>query len=228
MVPTLEPVERAPALGDQVYRTLRSHLRDGLIAAGRPLQEVQLAQQLGVSRTPVREALTRLAGEGLLVLSGRSFTVPSLTLDDVDDIYEIRFLIEPSALRRIAVHCTDPELRAPIEDALETARRAHERGDAKGFGEAHARFRSAWLGLVSNERLVRVIEQYADHMQQIRALTLGDAKTRSIVLAGLERMTRALRRGDGDAAAEAVHDHLMQARRAFIHAVGLREKETTA
>ncbi len=66
MVPSLNPVERPLALGDQVYLTLRANLRNGKILPGYPLQEVQLAAQLGVSRTPVREALTRLASEGLV------------------------------------------------------------------------------------------------------------------------------------------------------------------
>lgn len=225
MVPTLVPVERAPGLGDQVYQTLRRNLRNGRIRAGQPLQEVQLAHQLGVSRTPVREALTRLAGEGLLVLVGRSFTVPALSIDDVDDIYEIRFLIEPASMRRIAPDCIDDAVRAPIERALVAAERAHEAGDAAAFGEAHADFRTACLARLRNERLVRIIEQYADHMQHIRALTLDDPRIRTIVLEGLGAMTRAFRRGDGAAAAAAMHEHLTQARRAFIAAVGLQDKE---
>ncbi|RPH64886.1 MAG: GntR family transcriptional regulator [Burkholderiales bacterium] len=221
MVPSLEPVDRPVALGEQVYHTLRVHLRDGAIKAGQPLQEVQLATQLGVSRTPVREALARLASEGLLVSGGRSFMVPELTLADVDDIYEVRFLIEPAATRRVAERTADPEVRAPIENALAEARAAHRAGDAAAFRESHVHFRSAWLALVPNPRLVRVIEHYADHMQRIRALTLDDAAIRTIVLAGLERVTEALRAGDGDAAAAAMHAHLTQARRAFITAVGL-------
>ena len=78
MVSIIKPLKRPLALGDQVYQTLRGHLRDGTIGAGQPLQEVQLADKLGVSRTPVREALTRLASEGLLASDGRSFVVPAL------------------------------------------------------------------------------------------------------------------------------------------------------
>jgi len=221
VLPSLEPVDRPVALGAQVYETLRAHLRDGALEAGQPLQEVQLATQLGVSRTPVREALARLASEGLLVSGGRSYMVPELTLADVDDIYEVRFLIEPPATRRVAERSADPRVRAPIEAALAEARAAHRAGDAAAFRESHVRFRSAWLALVPNRRLVKVIEQYADHMQRIRALMLDDAGIRAIVLAGFERLTAALRAGDGDAAAAATHAHLVEARRAFVTAVGL-------
>jgi DNA-binding GntR family transcriptional regulator len=225
LVSSLKPLERPLALGEQVYHTLRSHLRSGLIVAGQPLQEVQLAEKLGVSRTPVREALTRLASEGLLVSDGRSFVVPALSLEDVDDIYEVRFLIEPAALRRIAELAADPAVRAPIDEALADAVAAHKAGNADAFREANARLRAAWLALVPNRRLVKVVEQYADHIQHIRALTLGSAKVRTIVLKGLKRITAALAAGDGEAAAAAMHDHLTEAKRAFIAAVGLDREE---
>ncbi|UCE30709.1 MAG: GntR family transcriptional regulator [Burkholderiales bacterium] len=228
MVPSLEPLDRPVALGEQVYHTLRRYLRDGAIEAGEPLQEVQLATQLGVSRTPVREALARLASEGLLVSGGRSFTVPSLTLADVDDIYEVRFLIEPAAARRAAERSADPAVRAPVEQALHEARAAHRAGDADRFRASHVLFRSAWLAIVPNRRLVKVIEQYADHMQRIRALTLHDPAIRAIVLTGFERLADALRAGDGDAAAAAMQAHLAQAKRAFIAAVGLDDGRTDA
>jgi DNA-binding GntR family transcriptional regulator len=174
----------------------------------------------------VREALTRLASEGLLASDGRSFVVPSLTLSDVDDIYEVRFLIEPAALRRVAELTTDPGVRAPIEEALAAAEAAFRAGDADAFREANIRFRNAWKDLVPNRRLVRAIEQYADHMMRIRALTLGDAKIRGIVIKGLRRIAGALAAGDGEAAAAAMRDHLGEAKRAFIIATGLDQPET--
>ena len=221
MVSMLKPVERPRALGDQVYQTLRANVRNGKILPGQALQEVQLAAQLGVSRTPVREALTRLASDGLVTADGRSFVVPSLTLADVDDIYEVRGLLEPEALRRIAAQTTNPVVRAPLMKALEASVAAHKAGDNEGFMDANAHFRSAWLALVPNPRLVHAVELYADHVQHLRALTLNDAKVRKVVLAGLKRISKALIAGDGDASAQAMHDHLREAKHAFIAAVGL-------
>ena len=225
MVTSIKPLQRPLALGDQVYQTLRGHLRDGTILAGQPLQEVQLAEKLGVSRTPVREALTRLASEGLLASDGRSFVVPSLSLEDVDDIYEVRFLLEPAAMRRVAELTPATAVRAPIDEALAAASVAYKANDADAFREANIRFRNAWIALVPNSRLVRAIEQYADHMMRIRALTLGDPKVRNIVLKGLKRIAEALAAGDGDAAASAMRDHLGEAKRCFIAATGLDKED---
>lgn len=222
---SLKPVERPMALGQKVYNALRAELRSGAIAAGQALQEVQLAEQLGVSRTPVREAMARLASEGLLAAAGRSFTVPAHTRADVDDIYELRYLIEPAALRSIAPLTVDDERRAVIDAALADADAAHRADDGDAFREANVRYRAAWLALVRNQRLVRIIELYADHLQHIRALTLDDAAVRQIVLRGLKRITTALAKGDGDAVAAAMHAHLQQAQRAFIQATGLNGAE---
>jgi len=81
---------------------------------------------------------------------------------------------------------------------------------------------------VPNPRLVHIIEQYADHMQRIRRLTLDDYATRKIVLHGLGRLAAALATGDGELAAAAMLEHLGQARVAFIHAVGLDTPRTAA
>jgi DNA-binding GntR family transcriptional regulator len=221
LVTSLNPVERPLALGDQVYRTLRANLRIGTILPGYPLQEVQLAAQLGVSRTPVREALTRLASEGLVSSDGRSFSVPALTRQNVDDIYEVRFLVEPEAVRRVAEQANDPVALVPVKQALDASVAAHKAGNNEAFIDANARFRSAWLALVPNRRLVHAVELYADHVQHLRALTLGQAKVRNVVLRGLKRIAAALMAGDGDIAAQAMREHLTQAKRAFIAAVGL-------
>jgi DNA-binding GntR family transcriptional regulator len=219
--PSLKPVKRPVALGELVYASLQTHLRSGAIAAGQPLQEEHFAEMLGVSRTPVREALNRLASEGLLCAQGRSFVVPELTRSDLDSIYEVRFLIEPAALRGIAPTAADRTKRAPIDAALAAAIAAHQANDANAFREAAARFRSAWLALVPNHRLVRVIEQYADHMHHIRAMTLGDPKVRAIVLRGIKQIAAALSKGDGEAAAAAMEENLRQAKKAFITASGM-------
>ena len=219
--PVLRPLKRPQALAEQVYQALRDQLRRGAVGAGQALQEVPLAAQLGVSRTPVREALARLASEGLLATHGRSFTVPSLTLADVEDIYELRFLIEPAAIRRVAPRTADRRTRSPIDAALADAQEAHDLGDVAAFRGANVRYRAAWLALVPNARLVRMIELYADHMQHIRTLTLDQPAVRTIVLRGLQRIAAALASGSADDAAAAVHEHLKHARQAFIEALGL-------
>jgi len=218
MVSSLKPVDRPVALGDQVYRTLRGNLRDGLLEPGQRLTEVDLAARMGVSRTPVREALGRLASEGLIVVQGRSYVVPTMSDAEIDEIYALRALLEPEALRVIAGRHPGPRLLAGIRRALQASRGAHKAGDKHAFMSANAAFRSAWLALVPNRRLVHAIDLYSDHVRYLRALTLEDAAVRALVLAGLTRILAALAAGDGEAAASAMRDHLAAAKRCYTAA----------
>jgi DNA-binding GntR family transcriptional regulator len=212
----LQALERPELLGERVYATLREHLRAGRILAGQPLAEGALADQLGVSRTPVREALTRLASEGLVVADGRSFTVPMLTDDDIEDIYALRHLLEPEALRLVAATRPDRKVLAPLRAALDDMAAAHETGDGAAFMEANYRYRDAWTDLVPNQRLVRAISLYADHVRYLRAFTLDTPSVRSVVLKGLRQLTAALAAGDGDAAAKAMRAHLGNAKHILL------------
>jgi DNA-binding GntR family transcriptional regulator len=215
----LQPVERTASLGERVYELLREYLRSGGVTWGEPLREANLATYFGVSRTPVREALGRLASEGLVEAHGRSFTVPSLTREDLDDIYDLRVLLETEAVRQAAARALDcREVRLALEEAVE----AHARGDAEGFIGANRRFRSGWLALVSNRRLVRTVELYADHVRALQLLSLGNRQRQKAVLRGMQDILRALERRDVEAAAEAMRSYLALSREAMLQAAGRR------
>ena len=212
----LQVLKRPEPLGDRVYATLREYVRAGRIPTGQPLQEAALAAQLGVSRTPVREALARLASEGLVEAEGRSFTLPALSVGDIEDIYALRFLLEPEALRLIAAEKPERKTLAPLRAALDDMAAAHEARDGAAFMEANYRYRDAWTALVPNKRLVRAIHLYADHVRYLRAFTLDDAAVRLLVLKGLKRLALALAAGDGEAAAAAMRSHLANAQRILL------------
>jgi DNA-binding GntR family transcriptional regulator len=223
MATPLKAIDRPLSLGDRVYQSLREHVCSGSLPSGQPLHEPGLAALLGVSRTPVREALGRLSSEGLLESDGRSFVVPSLSEADIDDIYELRLLLEPEALRQVAMRIETGSQLRPLCDELAAMHAAHAAGDANAFMDANYRYRTAWLQLLPNRRLLRAIELYADHVRFLRALTLGDSETRSVVLMGLERLAAALSTGDASAAAAAMRAHLMQAKRILREALQRQE-----
>ena len=219
IVASLKTLDRPELLGDRVYITLREHLCSGWVASGQPLQEAALAAQLGVSRTPVREALARLASEGLLGSDGRSFIVPSLSEADIDDIYELRLLLEPEALRQVATRIREKAQIAPFREQLAAMVAAHAENDVAAFMDANYRFRAAWLEIVPNRRLLRAIELYADHVRYLRALTLGNREVRTVVLNGLKRIAAALSTADGAGASAAMQAHLLEAKRILRNAL---------
>jgi DNA-binding GntR family transcriptional regulator len=216
MLINLQAIERPEPLGDRVYASLRELLRARRLATGQQLQEAELATQLGVSRTPVREALTRLASEGLVVADGRSFIVPALSVSDIDDIYALRFLLEPAALRLVASSRPDRQQLAPLRQGLDDMAAAHAAGDGAAFMDANYRYRDTWTNLVPNKRMVRAIQIYADHVRYLRAFTLDAPDVRTAVLKGLKRLTLALAAGDGAAASAAMRAHLTKAKAVLL------------
>jgi len=217
---TLQPVERVASLGDRVYDLLREHLRSGRVTWGEPLREADLAARLGVSRTPVREALARLASEGLIEAHGRSFTVPALTSEDLEDIFNLRVLLETEGIRQAAKPPGSAQGIAEVKRALDECEAAHERGDAEGFIASNSRFRAAWLNMARSPRLVRTVLFYADHVRALALLTLGDPQRQKIVLRGMKDILGALERHDEADAAEAMRRYLSISRSAMLQAAG--------
>jgi len=107
----LPSLQRAMLLREQIYRMLRERILNGGLSPGCRLIEEELAEQMNVSRTPVREALQRLKIEGLAVEArNRGYEVASMELEDIDGALEIRRLLECYAARRAAARITEDEL----------------------------------------------------------------------------------------------------------------------
>src|SRR5215203_6623798 len=113
-------------LSDAVTSRLRNLIVDGTLPAGERINEVHLAQQLGVSRTPLREALAKLAHEGAIRAVARiGYFVRPLTLEEFNEIYAIRPLLDPEALRLAGIPSRDRLMKlTTLNDRLEKARSA--------------------------------------------------------------------------------------------------------
>ncbi|MBV7484069.1 GntR family transcriptional regulator [Bordetella sp. BOR01] len=216
----LEKIQRIDLLGERVYRQLRSYLWSGNVRWGETLRESILAARLGVSRTPVREALTRLAGEGFLENRGRSFAVPLLTEEDIEEIYHLRVLLETDAVRMAAAAVEQQPSRIKrVQEATEHAKRAVRDGDDEGFISANYDFRAAWLALVQNRRLVAAVELYAGLVRSLQILSLGDRKRQIVVLESMEKICQDMKSGDAEKASQTMLHYLAIARMAMLQSL---------
>ena len=220
----LQPLPRATALRDQVYERLRESIRAGRIRPGDRLQEIALAKALGVSRTPVREALALLAQNGLAEPNGRGYAVTGLAPEDVDEIFELRRLLEPAAIRAAADAVRKGKASAGSVERLRSAvgksRKAHAARNVDGFMKANAEFRLAWLAIVPNVRLVRAVRLYDDHVERLRLMTLSTSRIRAVVLSGLAALLKAVEAGNSAQAAASMAAHLDRAEAALRAAAG--------
>lgn len=196
--PALGALDRAPPLAEQIYAMVRRRLRSGALPSGERLVEASLAKIFGVSRSPVREALARLAADGLLEAKDTGFFVPVPTVASMEEIFDIRRLIEPPAARRAAARMNEPAAES-LKAAVEAARQAEETGDQAAFLEANYVFRSVWVGRLRNRRLREVILRFDDQAGAVRRITLADKAARREALSLLEEGFAAFAANDGEA-----------------------------
>jgi DNA-binding GntR family transcriptional regulator len=216
--PAPADLQRAPALSEQIYQRLRFQLRSGTFAPGERLIESNIAQQLAVSRSPVREALSRLAADGLLESRASGFQVVMPTMQDMAEIFDMRRLLEPPAARQIAGAMT-PDLTAELTEALARARKAAKASDFAAFTEANYGFRAAWVARVSSKRLRETILRFDDQAGFVRRTTLVLPAARAEALALLESFMTSFRDGDASGAAKTAEQFIDAAARFYRQVV---------
>lgn len=142
---------------DQVYTAIRDRITEGVLARGARIHQEDLADELGVSRTPVREALRRLAAEGLVEMrTNRGARVADVTPAEMHAAYEARLVIEPGAAR-LAARLRPPSPLAAMRDALAAQRRAIP--DVGRSFEANRRFHLALVQAAGNEFLLQFVRR---------------------------------------------------------------------
>jgi DNA-binding GntR family transcriptional regulator len=186
------------------------------------LPELWLVERLGASRTPVREALRRLAAEGLVDLVARQGArVSQVSLQSVRDLFEFRSLLEPAAIRQATeAAAADPELRRAFASmATEFARvvrRAPSQARSRAFYDVADRFDWAIIGATRNEHLRRTIAELRPRTARLRNLSHVDPQRVEVSVAEHLRMCDAILAGDADEAAAAIADHLAQSLRTIF------------
>jgi DNA-binding GntR family transcriptional regulator len=205
-----ELLPRGRSAAQLAYDYVKARLLDGRFAGGTLLSENELAQRLGMSRTPVRQAFVHLEAEGLIELYPRrgGLVVP-ISPSEADDVLEARLLVEPHCARRAAT--AGAPLAAELEQAIADQKAALAAGGA-GFVTADRRFHRAIVAAAGNPLLTRQYDSLRDRHQRIAAATVASDPGRvERFIAEHSKIAVALRRGDADAAAELMAAHLHSA-----------------
>jgi GntR family transcriptional regulator of gluconate operon len=156
---SLQAARPAPALGLHVLGSLRRLIITGEILPGTHLVEAQLSESYAVSRGPVRDALKKLETEGLVESRRRGVFVIGLSVEDIEELYSLRHLLEGEAVTR-CVRAAGPLDWTAARAALAGMARTAEAGDVSGFAEADLDFHSAFYELSGHRRLDSVWQQY--------------------------------------------------------------------
>jgi DNA-binding GntR family transcriptional regulator len=199
---------------DVVHRQLREEIELGELAPGTPLSELSLVERTGASRTPVREALRRLAAEGLVDLVPRQGArVSRVSLQSVRDLFDFRALLEPVAIRQATeATAADPALRraftAMRTEFARIRKRAPSPARARAFYALADRFDWAVIDATPNEHLRRTIAELRPHTARLRNLSHVDPRRTEVSVAEHLVICDALLRGDADEAAAKTAEHL--------------------
>lgn len=152
---------------------LRALIFSGALPPGSDHLEAELAQRLGLSRTPVREALTRLEGQGLVsIRPRRGARIVGLSPADMNDIYEVLTTLEAAAAGRAAQRALSDADLQPLQRAIDAMDAALDANDLEAWAEADDAFHLALVAASGNARMVEAAQLYADQVRRARMMTL--------------------------------------------------------
>jgi len=195
-------------LWQRVYDHLREEILAGRLQPGAELAEVALSEQLGVSRGPIRDAIGRLAAEGLVtVRPRRGAVVRLLSKDEFLELYQVREALEIMAVR-LAVPRLGADDFAALQGLIDTMGKHAERGEVAEFFEANVAFHAHLVEASGNRKLQELYGQLLSQMgrYRMRSLTLRGNLQRSV--AEHAAILRAAKRGDTERAAHLMSEHI--------------------
>jgi DNA-binding GntR family transcriptional regulator len=193
---------------DWVYEEIREAIIDLRLAPGDPLREAAIASQLGVSKTPIREALTRLEQEGLVeTTSFKGAVVSGYSPRDLEEIYELRALLEGAAVRAVADDASD-ETRAQLADLVSRSRGSRDVGDVAALAALLGAFDLIVYEQVTNRRIRALIENLRAHLTRIGNLTEGIPGRVEASVEEHAAIVEAIMRHDADDAERLMRAHI--------------------
>ena len=195
-------------LRDVVFNTLREAILKGDLKPGERLMELQLASKLGVSRTPIREAIRMLEQEGLAVTTPRKGAeVAKMTLKDMEDVLEIRDALDELAVRIACQKISDEQLRQ-LEDMKELFEKSTQTGNVKKIAEADVTFHDVIYEATGNPKLVTLLNNLREQVYRYRVEYIKDPKNYPTLIAEHEAILESLKNRDVKNEVEAMHVHV--------------------
>jgi DNA-binding GntR family transcriptional regulator len=219
------PAESIP-VRERAYEHLKASILSGRFNPGERLAEEHLAKELGISRTPIREALHKLESEGLIKpLASRGFVASQDSKDDIEELFEIRAVLEGYALRLICGRVTDPVL-AQLEDTVEKAEEALRRHGLDEIFQWNTRFHDTLHDLITDKhRLYHQMVTMRQYVLRYRKNTLqypdGGART----VDGHRKILLALRLRDPDLCERVMREHIQQSKTDALQFLFTNDKE---
>ena len=202
----LEEQSTIGTTADAVYQTLRHSILHGALAPGERLRSDALANELRVSRTPVREALRKLEAEGFVARLGSGLIVRELSEQDLTELFYVREALEGMAARLAAENATPSEI-VEIRELLEDMEAVRRRGDVDALRRLTGDFHQLVCRASHNKRLLQSLKTLLDHVRQTQTSTLYGKGRPAEALREHRSLLRAIEARDGGRAERLAREH---------------------
>ena len=195
-------------LRDVVFNTLREAILRGDLVPGERLMELQLAAKLGVSRTPIREAIRMLEQEGLAItIPRKGAIVAGMTEKDMQDVLEIREALEELSVQVACDKITEEEV-ARLRENMENFEDSLKSGDLKRMAEADVAFHDVIYQATDNLKLINMLNNLREQMYRYRVEYLKNPSNHEQLLREHEAIYRGIMEKDKDAVTEMIRKHI--------------------
>ena len=202
-------------LRDVVFNTLRQAILRGEMEPGERLMEIQLAQKLGVSRTPIREAIRKLELEGLVIMIPRKGAeVAHITEKDMRDVLEVRCTLEELAVALACKNVT-PE-RMDLRAANKVFESAIVSKDVVNIVDADVQFHDTIYAMTDNDRLIQIINKLREQMYRYRLEYVKDARAHSILISEHKDIIDKLSKKDEENTKIVIRQHITNQEKGII------------
>jgi DNA-binding GntR family transcriptional regulator len=211
-MPKFSTIQQPESLAKMAYESIRNSILSRQWKIGELYNEKAIAADLGISRTPVREALLELSSQDLIIfLPRRGLMVNRFNRRDVDEIFELRKAIELAAVEKIT-NASPPLDLFEIEESLFKQRKAAKEKNYLAFMEADRLFHTSFSELTNNRRLIAIVENLRDmiHLMGYKALSLEGRAL--VVIDEHQKIFEAVKKGRPDEARQTMAYHLDQSK----------------
>ncbi len=204
------PIQEHRPLREVVYQRLKQAIIEGQLHPGEHLVETKIAERLGVSRVPVREAIRSLERENLVSPSPKGMVVSCYTRVDIEEVYAVRAVLEALGCRLAAQHMTPAE-KAQLRQILKRSREAVNSKNIAALTDCDIEFHDALIAASRNATLTKTLNQLRDSVRRFRAASIALPGRPEEVLRDHIAIAQAVMAGDAERAETLVYDHIVQA-----------------
>lgn len=205
----MRPIKKE-SLGSRVFEQIKGMILRGEIPPGRRIIETDIALSMGISRTPVREAVHKLGAEGFLTpLPKGGYAVRGLTVSDIEDTFDIRSILESFAGYLAAMRHTENEVKV-LESKIDEFQLHLDKGDIKRLTAVNTEFHEALYGLSRSPRLIKMIHGLRDEIYFLRKIILKSEEMARLSNRDHREIIQAIKQREAEKVERQLREHILR------------------